>query len=86
MRVLTGALNFTKSDERPTIVFKPAFKKPPTVFVALQQIDAEEKANIRIDVQVDTASVTADHAIVSFRTWGNTVIHVARAGWLAIGD
>lgn len=65
------------------VVFSRAYVEPPTVAVALTMWDLAKDTAARLHVEARDVSETG--FCIVFRTWGDTKIARARAGWHSIG-
>lgn len=70
-------------EARVAVVFAERFTAPPSVWVGLTMWDIASGANARIDLRAE--EVTRDGFAIRLRTWDDTRIARARAGWQAIG-
>ncbi|KAG2003784.1 hypothetical protein CC2G_004362 [Coprinopsis cinerea AmutBmut pab1-1] len=80
----SGDFRFNSSSSEGNIDFEFAFKKPPLLFVALNQFKADRSKNLRIEIS--TSSVTGLGMKWKIRSWSNTVLTSAAASFVAIED
>ncbi|KAI5868233.1 hypothetical protein GGS23DRAFT_544604 [Durotheca rogersii] len=63
------------------ITFPHEYAQPPRVIVWLNQIDMRGDRNCRIFARAD--EITRDGFTIRLETWGDSVLHGARASWIA---
>lgn len=81
-----GGVMWTGEGARETVsqvVFSRAYVEPPTVAVALTMWDLAKDTAARLHVEARDVSETG--FCIVFRTWGDTKIARASAGWHSIG-
>ncbi|MEM6618124.1 MAG: H-type lectin domain-containing protein [Pseudomonadota bacterium] len=81
-----GGVMWTSSGDRQVsvpVTFAEPFKDIPAVTVSLELLDMHNGANNRYVISAQ--GVRPDGFDIVFRTWGDTRIARARAGWMAIG-
>lgn len=69
---------------RIAVRFSTSFKSAPIVQVSIEMFDMDQRTNQRSDISHE--NVTPTGFDILFRTWGDTRVARARAGWLAIGE
>ncbi len=70
-------------EARVAVTFSESFKKKPSVTVALEMFDMDNRTNQRAETVAENITKTGFDIV--FRTWGDTKIARARAAWMAIG-
>ena len=81
-----GGIMWTGEGSRETVSrvsFSRAYVEPPVVSVALTMWDLAKDANARLHVEAKDISETGFSIV--FRTWGDTKVARACAGWHSIG-
>lgn len=81
-----GGVMWTGDGPRETVTwvsFSQAYIEPPAVSVALTMWDVAKDTNARLHVEATDVSETGFSIV--FRTWGDTRIARASAGWHSIG-
>ncbi len=68
---------------RIPVRFRESFAGLPSVWVGLTMWDIASGANARVDLRAE--DITSGGFTLRFRTWGDTRIARARAGWQVIG-
>jgi len=66
------------------VAFSEPFKSAPTVFITLEMVDVNKQHNYRIATSVEEITETGFNAV--FKTWADTRVARAVAGWMAIGE
>ncbi|KAG8755618.1 hypothetical protein FRC14_003804 [Serendipita sp. 396] len=69
----------TKKSRR--ITFSPPFDRPPRVVVALSSLDIQAGKNCRVVLRA--TSIENDGFVIHIDTWGDSVLHMAKADWFA---
>ncbi|CUH84520.1 H-type lectin domain-containing protein [Thalassovita mediterranea] len=68
---------------RVTVQFSEPFRAAPNVMVSMSMWDVDQSTNVRTDLEAE--NITPQQFDIVFRTWGDTRVARARAGWMAIG-
>lgn len=68
---------------RVAIKFSERYADIPTVHVALEMWDVDQKSNQRADISAENVTEAGFDAV--FRTWGDTQVARVRVGWMSIG-
>ncbi len=71
-------------ERRKPVRFSEAFRKPPAVQVSLSLWDLHNGAPARVEILAEAVTETGFDLV--FRTWGDTQVARARAGWIAFGE
>ena len=66
------------------VVFSEAYRKPPSVQVAMSLLDMATGPSIRADV--GTRNITEKGFEIVFRTWEDSRVARVRVAWTAIGE
>lgn len=70
--------------EMAHVFFSEPFKSIPTVFLTLEMVDVNKQHNYRVSILPENITETGFDAV--FKTWSDTSIARAVAGWVAIGE
>ena len=66
------------------VTFSEPFKSVPTVFITLEMLDLNKQHNYRAETKAENVTKIGFDAV--FRTWADTRVARAVAGWMAIGE
>jgi len=64
------------------VVFQPPLPVVPFMHVALSHLDADQNANVRVNVSATSVSVSGFY--LRIEAWADTLLYAVKASWLAM--